>query len=247
MSNYVLNPNLPSGKVLKIICGINDKEILDFFIEKSIDVLRIEENSCIDSSVSLHADMAALHLGGNMIIIDKSQTQLKSELEQLGFVVYEISAAIKGKYPDDVRLNFTLVGDCAVGNFKHADPVLLKQINNKKRIFVRQGYCKCSTLIVNEKAIITDDEGIFSKMRENGFDALLISKGDIFLQGHDYGFIGGASGKISKDTVVFFGDITFHRDFEKINAFLSKYGCRYVCTDSRQLRDIGGFISLTEA
>lgn len=32
---------------------------------------------------------------------------------------------------------------------------------------------------------------------------LLISSGDIKLEGYDYGFIGGASGKISDNTVVF--------------------------------------------
>ena len=61
-----------------------------------------------------------------------------------------------------------------------------------------------------------------------------------------YGFIGGASVKIAADSVLFFGDVTRHRDFEKINSFLESHGCGFVCTDNGPLRDIGGAVSLIE-
>ena len=41
-------------------------------------------------------------------------------------------------------------------------------------------------------------------------EVLLISSGDIKLEGYDYGLIGGASGKISDNTVVFFGNAEMH-------------------------------------
>lgn len=246
MIKFISESNLPSRKVNKIICGTEDKKILDFFSENGIEVLPVEANGGIDPSVSLHADMAALHLGTNKIIIDKSQIALNSSLKKIGFDVYETAKEIKGKYPDDIKLNFSVIGNYIIGNIKHADNILLKLIGDKKHLDVRQGYSKCSSLVVNSRAIITDDEGIHRKILENGFDALLISKGDVALTGHEYGFIGGASGKISKDTVVFFGDVTLHRDFDKISSFLTKHGCNYLCTDKGRLRDIGGIIPLTE-
>jgi len=246
MMKFVLNPNLPLCKADIIICGTKDEKILDFFNKNGIKILPIEANEGIDPSVSSHADMAALHLGGNKIIVDRAQSALKSSLSCIGFEVFRTEKDIKGKYPDDIKLNFSVAGDCIIGNIKNADDMLIKMTADNKYIDVRQGYSKCSTLVVNDRAIITDDEGICRKTVENGFDSLLISKGDICLPGHEYGFIGGASGKISKDTVVFFGDVTLHRDFEKINAFLTEHGCKYLCTDKGQLRDIGGIIPLTE-
>ena len=247
MMKFVSAANLPSGKVSKIICGTTDSDIISFFLSLDIDVLSITENKSIDIPVSTHADMAAIHLGGNKIIVDKLQQSLREALEKDGFEIFETSSPIAGRYPDDIRLNFALAGDFVIGNVRYADKILTSLLTDKIQVNVRQGYCKCSTLIVDEKSIITDDESIFSETLKNGFDVLLISKGDIALDGYDYGFIGGASGKISDDTVVFFGDITKHRDYDKINSFLSEHGCKFICSDNKHLRDIGGIIPLIQA
>ena len=247
MTVFIKNPNLPDSRVEKVICGSKDELILDFFEKNNITVMASGKNKDIDPAVAEHADMAVLHLGGNKIILDKEQKSLKRILNENNFEVYETANAIKGEYPCDIKLNFTLVGDCAVGNFNYADENLIKFLSAKKKINVKQGYCKCSVLVVDENAVVTDDESICRKMLENGFDVLLISKGDITLSGHNYGFIGGASGKISKDTVLFFGDITKHKDFKKINDFLEKHRCRFICTDNSPLRDIGGIIPVSES
>lgn len=246
MSRFVKTPNLPEGKADTLICGSDDKHILNFFARENIRIIKNEKNPCVDPAISFHADISALHLGGRRLLIDKKQERLKNELVLLGCEVFDTEEEIKGAYPGDVKLNFTIAGEYAVGNFTLADSRLPELIRYKKKLNVKQGYSKCSTLVVRENALITDDPSIHRVASENGFDSLLISKGDIRLSGHEYGFIGGASGKISPDAVVFFGDILKHRDFEKIKAFLLKHGCDYVCTDKRELRDIGGIVVLTE-
>ena len=246
MKRFIEKPNLPKGRVCEVICGTDDKRILDFFKENNISVLKNIANTDTDPSVSAHADMAALHLGENRVLIDKAQNMLKIELEHNGFIVFEAAGKVKGEYPEDVKLNFTVTDNFIIGNFSHIDKTLLREAGFKKAINVKQGYSKCSTLIIDEQSAVTDDVSIFKALQKNGFDVLLISKGDIYLQGHEYGFIGGSSGKISKNTVVFFGDITKHRDFEKIKAFLSEHGCDFVCSDCGELRDIGGIVALME-
>lgn len=246
MKKFIVCPNLPQRNVTELICGTDDELILGFFEKNNINVIKNSPNADVDPSVSTHADMAVLHLGGNKIIIDKRQNGLRSELEKLGFAVCETDESVKGEYPKDIKLNFALISDFAVGNFIYADKSLKKETADKKLIYVNQGYCKCSTLAVDEKSAITDDSSIHKALLKNGLDALLISKGDISLEGHEYGFIGGASGKIAKDTVLFFGDITAHRDFNKIKEFLACHNCGYVCSDEGPLRDIGGIIPLFE-
>lgn len=246
MINYVNNPNLPEYDVDTVICGTEDESVLEFFEKMNINVLKNESNSLIDPSVSSHADMAVLHLGGKSLLIDKAQKGLAEKLRHEGFIVFSTDSEIKGDYPDDVKLNFTVAGDKITGNFRYADSKLTALADKKKAINVKQGYAKCATLVVNENAVITDDESISRVMGKNAVDCLLVSKGDILLEGHEYGFIGGASGKISKNTVVFFGDIKNHRDYNDIEAFLSKHQCGFVCSDKLPLRDIGGIIPLIE-
>jgi len=190
--------------------------------------------------------MAALHIGKYNIILDKRQKRLKDKLVKIGFFVYETEKEIAGNYPDDIKLNVAVMGDLVFGNMSYTDKNALNLLSDKEPVTVKQGYTKCSVLVVSENAAITDDETIYRKMSEKGIDSLLISKGDISLPGHGYGFIGGASGKISENEVVFFGDITRHKDFSLIFAFLQKHGCSLRCTDNGPLRDIGGIIPLTE-
>ena len=73
---------------------------------------------------------------------------------------------------------------------------------------------------------------------------LTVSKGAVKLAGYSYGFIGGASGKISSDTVAFCGDIDTHPDSDAIRAFLSKYGIKALSLDDNSLYDIGSIIPL---
>lgn len=246
MTGFISKANLPENEVTALISGTDDEAVLAYFRRKNITVIKSSPNICIDRAVSTHADMAAVHLGGKNIITDKNQCELLSGLKRLGMNTFVTDGSISGEYPDDIGLNFALVGGYIIGNFRYADSALLKLTENYERLSVKQGYCKCSVLAVNENAIITDDEGIYRKASENGFEALLVSKGDIFLDGHPYGFIGGASGKISAHTVVFFGNIEKHSDFKRIAAFLSEHGCGYECTDTGVLRDIGGIIPFAE-
>lgn len=246
MMKFIDKANLPEGKVTAVICGTDDESILSYFNRKGISVIKNAPNRSIDSAVSSHADMAAIHLGGKNIIIDKNRAELELELTSIGMKVIKSEADVSGEYPCDIGLNFAVSSERIIGKFSCADKALLSETVCLERLDVRQGYCKCSTLVISENAIVTDDEGIYRVACEKGVESLLVSKGDITLEGHSYGFIGGASGKMSKNTVVFFGNIEKHRDSEKIKAFLSEHGCGYECTDAGELRDIGGIVPLTE-
>ncbi|MEE1010975.1 MAG: hypothetical protein U0L11_02950 [Acutalibacteraceae bacterium] len=246
MIEFLNNPNLPDNDVVSVICASEDEDVLKFFEESYIEVIPCEANLCVDPSIKNHTDIMALHIGENNIVIDKQQTKLNKKLTDIGMNTLFTKEPVAGEYPDDVKLNFTVIGKDVVGNFRYADDILSEVLKNFDKTSVKQGYCKCSVLVISEKAVITDDQSIYRNLAEKGFDCLLISKGDVFLDGHEYGFIGGASGKISKEKVVFFGDITKHRDFDKIRTFLYAHNCSFVCSDKNKLRDIGGFVPLMQ-
>lgn len=244
MSRFVAKPNLPDGKVEKLVCGDLPGEIITYLENRKVDIFKIKYVDGVDKAISKHADIAVLHLGGNKIITEKRQTELFSELKQIGFDVLFTSDIISGEYPQDVKLNFALVGACIIGNLKYADKTVQENILNLVKLNTKQGYAKCSCLVVTDKAIITDDFSIHRVAAENGIDSLLIMKGDVELCGHNYGFIGGASGKISENEVIFFGDITKHRDYEKIKNFLEKYNCSIIYFKNLPLTDYGGIIPI---
>lgn len=211
--------------------------------KRGIRCITLEDNDDIDFSVRNHADMAAYMLGGRCVLLDKRQTSVKYELEGLGYKVILTDEKIIGDYPDDIKFNAAKVGNSVICLEKYISPEIISDAYDI--INVKQGYAKCSVCVVNDNAFITDDAGIYEKCKER-FDVLLIEKGDILLEGKNYGFIGGASG-ILNGRIYFFGSLDFHRDGDKIKAFLEKHNAAYECLFDGKLVDIGGFFEIKQA
>ncbi len=245
MSDFLKNPNLPDGIVTTLICGGLNTELIDYLKGRGIEIFYTEENKTVGKAVSKHADLSVLYLGDGNIIIDREQKNLILTLKKSGFSVNESAVGVGGSYPGDCILNHTVIGGRIIGNSKIFDPTVKRLCGDSQVISVNQGYCKCSVLVVDENSIVTDDESIARNTRENGIDCLLISKGDIFLDQHEYGFIGGASGKISKSEIIFFGDISKHRDYDRIKGFLTDRGLKIISFDF-PLTDFGGIIPVKE-
>lgn len=190
-----------------------------------------------------HADMQLLIIGSKAFICGNSVYLTEHFKDNnINFVMCD---KLNSKYPDNVRLNAALVGENLICKKSALDQNILMycNINNINIIDVKQGYAKCSTLIVNN-SIITADRGIYNKALDNGIEALLISVGNIELKGADYGFIGGCSGVIG-DTVVFFGDINTHPDANVIINFIQNKGFNAVSLlNNKPLEDIGGIVQL---
>lgn len=245
MTKFIEKPNLPQSFVNLVISGDMPLFLENFLGSRNIRILTCKNNEFIDCAVKSHADMAIVHIGGNKVVAYKEQRELISVLRNEGFDVIDSAEKIEGKYPVDVKLNVALFANKAIGSFRYTDVALIQQIENFQKFNVNQGYAKCSVLPVNDSAIITDDESIYKALK-NTVDTLLISKGDITLVGHDYGFIGGASCKISNDEILFFGDLGIHRDADRILSFLKKHNHKAIFFENQPLFDIGGIVTLCE-
>ncbi|MEG1448103.1 MAG: hypothetical protein RSC41_02120 [Oscillospiraceae bacterium] len=184
--------------------------------------------------------MNILHLGGNCISVPIGL----GEIAVSGIDIIP-SCELGGEYPMDISLNIALIDRVAVVGTKNINYNILQYISSQSYniIKVKQGYCKCSICIVDDGAIITDDENI-ARALHNYLDVLLISKGNIELKGYNYGFIGGTCGLIDKNLLAFTGNIEKHSDYDNIKSFLDNHGCDFVCLSDKNLVDIGGILPL---
>lgn len=147
-------------------------------------------------------------------------------------------------YPENILLNCLYHNNKLYGKLSATDSLVREYCreNNIETVNVNQGYTRCSTLVVNDKAVITADKSIEKGMKNNGVEVLLISAGNIVLEGFDYGFIGGASFS-DNNTIYFFGDITKHPDYNKIKEFTSKHNSIIeILCKTQPLTDIGGAV-----
>lgn len=230
MSNFVISNKYPcfADELLKM--GHN------IVFSDTIDSFPIPEQN--------HADMQILTI--------KDTTFVLQECRKLKDLPYKSSVKICSKkagkkYPENVLLNFLYFNNKLYGKASAIDPNLFEYCtkNNIEIVNINQGYARCSTLVLNNHAAITADVSIKNALEKDGAEVLLISPAHINLEGYDYGFIGGASGKISDNTIVFFGNAELHPCYSSIREFCFKYQIEIkILCKKMPLTDVGGIVKL---
>ncbi len=245
---FIEKSNLPQNKVCHCILGENALKTISFLNKMGIKTLVTQKSKKLDDEIAFHADTQIIYCGKKYAIISPNQEHLIDEMKELGCRVEVAEIEPFSPYPHDILLNFTIVNDTIIGKFDSASERLLKfiEINNLKCINTKQGYSKCSICVVNENAVITEDNGIATLLKNSQFNVLNIEPNFITLSNSHYGFLGGASGKISKDTIFFNGNIEEHPSYNDIKKFLDYHNVKPIYDKSYKLTDIGSIIPVTE-
>lgn len=227
--------------MIKLIMSDKYTCFCDELSKLGYEVVHTDTISAFHKPEQKHADMQCLRIKEKYFLLNECNG-LKESLKSLNPTV--ISQKAGTSYPQNVLLNCLYLNKVLYGKLSAiADEV--KKYCNKNNIItvnVNQGYTRCSTLVIDEKAVITADTSIAKALECNGVEVLKICEGHIFLEDFDYGFIGGAGVKID-NTIFFFGNIKAHPDFEKIYAFINRHNkiIKVICKDM-MLTDIGGII-----
>ena len=207
-------------------------------------VVLIPKDPRIDSRISSHPDLVLSIVDNNLIIDENASESIFSQLDANAIPYIKTSSNLGSMYPNDIPYNAVVTKNFLIHNLSYTNPLLLEHCKNtgKKLLHVKQGYSKCSTVVIDDEHLITSDQGIYNAVKEY-MNVLLISTGFVDLEGFDYGFLGGCSGTIL-DTVVFHGDLSKHPDFLRIKEFIEAAGKKLVYFTDFTLRDIGSILVL---
>jgi hypothetical protein len=242
------NPYVPNKKIdIAIINKDASSEIFQAIESMGIRTIPTIEAPCLQGPVANHPDMVLSPLpDGSVVAAPEVWEYYYNKLENYGIKVIKGGTDLEGRYPKDVPYNVTYLKDTLIHRLDVTDGVILDFAEklNLKRLNIRQGYSKCSLVIVDERSGITSDSGIFKALSEEGFDILLIQPGNIRLPGFKYGFIGGATGLISQDKMVVTGNLDLHPDKCKIEEFLTEKGISLIYLTQEPAIDIGTIIGL---
>lgn len=241
---------MPLSKIsLCLVDGRIGNELEEGLRSRGIRLIKTRKMSELYDAVSYHPDIMIHHIGGRDIIAaPNTDIRLVYELQDEGFNIISGKKVIEKKYPSNIAYNAARFGDYAICSTKHTDVVLLDNLINRgvTLIDTKQGYSKCSTCVVGEGALITSDRGILNSLEGYDIDCLQIDPGYISLFELSYGFIGGATGYISKDELAFYGNIKFHPQESEIKNFLLKHGKKLINLSENLLVDLGTLIPLKE-
>lgn len=200
--------------------------------------VNISTNGIVDEPISCHPDVFMCKLG-----VDDDSPVIFASGSDVGF-----------GYPSDSVFNAACTGEfffhklavtnprllSAAGSFSKSAPTGMKFVD------VRQGYTKCSMVVVDRNSIITYDKGIIKACSMYPeINVLEVEPGHCFLEGYDTGFIGGCSGRVG-NKVIFNGNLKAHPDFQRILSFIKSRGLDCVWFPEYELTDIGSIITCEE-
>ncbi|MDU4882203.1 MAG: hypothetical protein E6176_08360 [Clostridium celatum] len=207
------------------------------------DVIKIPKDNNLYEAINGHTDIQLNILNKHTLIVNKNiNLSFKQLLETKNINFIESDSVLSSKYPSNISLNAYITDNYLVHNLKFTDKKILDYCKNKKNINVNQGYTKCSILPLREKAIITNDAGIYNILKSEDFDILLLPFGDIELSGFNYGFIGGVGGMISSDSMAFFGSLDNYTFGNEVKKILYKYDIKPIYLSNTKLIDRGSLL-----
>ena len=217
-----------------------DKKLIGFLENLDLEVILTKENKFVYDAVSDHPDLFIFQDKSRYIIDPNMFDYYVESLSKFDIEIIKGKKSIGFKYPENVLYNSAVINGILIGS-KYNDDSILDYYDEK--ILVNQGYAKCNVLPVDNESFITTDEGIYNSAKDT-FDVLLIEPSGILLDQMEYGFIGGAGGKISESEMVFTGNIELHRDYEKIKDFIESKKIKIYYPKDIELIDLGSIIPI---
>jgi hypothetical protein len=216
-------------------------------------LFQVPINTSVDPRVSDHTDLS-LFVSGAVYVAPNIYGSFVERLEEIQhtctlhegaskFLLDKLicgTKSLRKEYPHNIAYNAVKLKKHFFHKLEYTESKILESIICD-RIEINQGYTRCSTMVLTEGAVITEDAGLAQTYRNYGYDVLVIEKGHVVLPGFNYGFFGGTGGVI-EDALVLNGALEYHPDEVAIRAFVHGLGLRIVELHNGPLIDCGSIL-----
>lgn len=223
-----------------------DFRLKDKLKEKGYQLIEIQRTDAVYNAISSHVDIYVCSLKEQLVVAPEQLPLIRDALEESRISYSAGLNPLDCQYPRNIRYNAARFGHYLIHNTKYTDPVILDKAKELglELLHVKQGYTKCSLVVVDDHSVITSDEGILRALsNKRDIEVLPVTPGHVRLEGFPYGFLGGASGRVGNE-VMFNGDLSAHPDYKKIMKFISQRGLQVTYLPEYPLEDIGSIIQI---
>ncbi|MEJ8751043.1 DUF6873 family GME fold protein [Lagierella sp. ICN-221743] len=242
-----INPFVFNNRVKAVIVSYKiSKSFEQLLTDLNIDIIKTLPIEEIDEPVKDHPDMAVHPIDNNKFVVyNKHKDYYEEKLKEYGIKVIPSSNALNKFYPNDVALNVSRTNDYYFYKNSCIDLSIenyLKETSKPK--LVKQGYSKCSSLIIGKDTVVTSDKGLYKSYLDTGIKSYLIPFGAILLSGYDTGFIGGCGGMISEDEILFYGNLERYKYSDQLVEILNTENIKYYYPRDCEFVDLGSIIGI---
>lgn len=212
-------------------------------LEKYGDTVEFSTEGLVYDAICGHPDVFIIQFKDLIVTAPNLPDEYKILLRKQNLQIIDGDKPVGNKHPETARYNAVITSKYFIHNLKISDEKLLEVAANKIKIHVPQGYTRCNLLALNDKKMITSDNGIYKTLTGEGIETLYVSPVDILLPGFANGFIGGACG-ISGNRLFLLGKLKYHINGKAIKTFIIESGFEIIELYNGPLFDGGGIFLL---
>lgn len=234
---------------------ITDYRTSDFELNRldklGCQFIATEQNKALYKAVDGHPDLQFASIDQMLICHQGISHEKYSEIFSRAKNLIKGETTLRLPYPHHISFNAVITEDLFMHKLENTDSILLKLAEKSKRTLVgtRQGYTRCSCAYVGNNAYVTEDRGIAELLISSGKKVFYRKHSNVYLEGFDYGFIGGALSLLhhkGSELLLISGDLSRYHFGYDLKYFLKKEDISFECIGNGLLMDRGSVIEIPQ-
>lgn len=183
-------------------------------------IAELETSGITYEAVSGHPDIFFFQSSSKKLITAPNLPEKYVEiLNGHGVLMEKGECPVGKKYPATALYNAAASENYFIHNLSITDKQVLASLSDRRKINIRQGYCRCNLLPLRDDSFITSDPAIFKELVRENLRCLYTDPDEIILPGFSHGFFGGACG-IYENEVFIAGSLNYLKSGSEIRTFL---------------------------
>jgi len=214
-----------------------------YTLEKIGNVIWFESKEITYDAISGHPDIFLTQIHDNIIVAPNTPEYILNEIDNHNISFLVAKKNIGKQYPETATYNALITNDFLIHNFHLTEQAITINASEKKGIHVNQGYTRCNCISLENKTVITSDQGIQKTLLKNNLNAIYINPLQIILNGFPNGFIGGTCGAFNNN-IVFCGSLSYIDEGNYLQQIILNNGFKIIELYDGPLCDVGSIFFL---
>ena len=225
-----------------LVCDARLPNEMKMMLKHYYELLEFSAFNLVEEPLHGHPDIFLAQINDNLIIAPNTPKYIVDVFDIQGVKYHFGQHNVGFSYPEIAKYNVSANPNFLLCNSEICDSEVLNYSKNLEIIKVKQGFCRCSTLILDEDVFITSDQGVVKVLKNRSLEVYCFSDSNILLSGYRHGLLGGCFG-IDKQNrrIIVSGSLKSIAEGESLYLLFKNLSYDVLELGDGALIDVGGF------